>query len=560
MSSVVRRPSLFLRNVFLKSLRDSRWTLLWWGLALGVLLASTFFGTYAAYPRAADRMALVQQLLLTAPGLRLLVGDTVGTETIGGFTIWRVGGLVALLLGMYGATAGSYMVRGEEERGLLDVALSTPVGRARLLLAKFGAFAVVVTGILLLAGLLFYLGSLSVSESSERLAILPALGQALLWGPSTLLLGALALLAGQVLPSRRSALVAAAIYLVASFFVGNVASLSKVIEPLRFVSALWYASRSRAIVPGLPVDWAALGVLLSATFAFLITAVVAFERRDLGAGLVRLAGRRTSAAARKSVTRTPLLGSVFGLSLRDALWPHFFWALGIALYAGGIAALTPALVEALRDQSDLLKLLSQFGVSDEVTTLSILQLGVFSLLPAALAVYAVTQLTWWSGEEDEGRFDILLSTPLPRWRPVLERFGAVLVALLAVLAVDFLVTLGIARVLNLQVQSGRLFEAYLASLPVTLFWLGLGFLIAGRFRGGRAVGVVGGLAVVTFFVEYLGPLLKLPEVVRRLSPFFYYDQPLLGQTRWAELLVMTALAALCLAGSALAFQRRDLGG
>ena len=50
-----------------------------------------------------------------------------------------------------------------------------------------------------------------------------------------------------------------------------------------------------------------------------------------------------------------------------------------------------------------------------------------------------------------------------------------------------------------------------------------------------------------------------PEWLRQLSPFYYYGQPVVGQTHWPPLAVLAALAALLLLASAISFQRRDLG-
>ena len=70
-----------LRNVFLKSLRDSRWTALWWGLALGVFVAAAFAGTGAAYPTAAARLSLVESLRLTAPAILRLCHHSYSLRT-----------------------------------------------------------------------------------------------------------------------------------------------------------------------------------------------------------------------------------------------------------------------------------------------------------------------------------------------------------------------------------------------------------------------------------------------------------------------------------------------
>jgi ABC-2 type transport system permease protein len=79
-------------------------------------------------------------------------------------------------------------------------------------------------------------------------------------------------------------------------------------------------------------------------------------------------------------------------------------------------------------------------------------------------------------------------------------------------------------------------------------------------RRGAAAGIGAGVAAITFLINTLGPIADLPESLRRVSPWYYYD----GGTALSEGLSLgntALLAGLVIAFLAVAifgFERRDL--
>jgi ABC-type transport system involved in multi-copper enzyme maturation permease subunit len=186
-------------------------------------------------------------------------------------TVWAqwfafAGGLV---LGLLAAVLGGGMVAGELEGGTMPFLLSRPVGRGRVLAAKYAAGA---GSLLALASL----GTLSVfagAYASGQFLYLPGLivSTALLWLGTLSVLG-LALLLSVVLDDAGQAVGAASLVLVLAFVV------PQAVPP------------SRAWVP--PAHWSDLDVLLGGPFPLdeflfcavaallpLAAALAAFERR-----------------------------------------------------------------------------------------------------------------------------------------------------------------------------------------------------------------------------------------------------------------------------------------
>ncbi len=95
-------------------------------------------------------------------------------DTPGGYATWKYG-FTILLIAIWPLLACSRMLRGEEERGSLDVLLSLPRGRVRVALEKLAAVWTALLGMGLLIGLLTFAGGKSVSADF-------GLGDALLFG------------------------------------------------------------------------------------------------------------------------------------------------------------------------------------------------------------------------------------------------------------------------------------------------------------------------------------------------------------------------------------------
>ena len=141
---------MWLKSVFLKSLRDYRIAIAGWGVGMGLVVVSP--------------MASVATLLTTPQARAQLVGlaasfswnaDPIAVDTIGGYATFKIG-IFIFLIAVWPLLAASRMLRGEEDRGSLDVMLSLPRNRVRLALEKLAAIWTSLLGMGLLIGLLAF--------------------------------------------------------------------------------------------------------------------------------------------------------------------------------------------------------------------------------------------------------------------------------------------------------------------------------------------------------------------------------------------------------------------
>jgi len=133
-----------LANVFLKSLRDQRRSLCWW--LVGVAALSIF--TVLFYPSIADDPAFDEMLERLPEALsRAMLGDVKDLTSPEGYLNSQLFVfMIPLVLMVFTVGKGTGGIAGEEEKGTLELLLSYPISRWRLVVDKFLAMGVAAGG------------------------------------------------------------------------------------------------------------------------------------------------------------------------------------------------------------------------------------------------------------------------------------------------------------------------------------------------------------------------------------------------------------------------------
>src|SRR5256886_13807072 len=111
-------------------------------VAAGGLLNAVGFAQIAGDTPAA-RVVITQQLDLHARQLTYLLPAPAQLDTMAGYLAWRWFGSAVLIYAFWALLAGTGAGRGDEERGLSELWLSTGVSRTRLIAARVAGFAAV---------------------------------------------------------------------------------------------------------------------------------------------------------------------------------------------------------------------------------------------------------------------------------------------------------------------------------------------------------------------------------------------------------------------------------
>lgn len=546
---------MWLSSVFLKSLRDYRIPILGWGIGMGLFVVSPMasVGTLLSTPQA-------RQQLISLAASFTWNAELVAVDTIGGYATWKIGTFI-FLIAIWPLLAASRMLRGEEDRGSMDVLLSLPRGRSRLALEKLAALWTALLAMGVIIGFLAFAGGRKFGGEF-------GLGDALLYGLNIALvcavIGGLALLISQFTQERGPAagwtagllLVFIALDMVHRVFLNG--------EWISRLSPVYYYNLSKPLVPSYGANAGAMLFLFALALVFSGAAIWLFARRDVGATValprrLRLPERRASRALPSGDWS---LRSVYGRSMGMIAMPTLWWTLGIAGFAGWMVivvqqmeARLSAILAASPAMTDLIKNLGGGDASLNAGFLSAL----FFLLPLFLMAFAVTQVNRWSADEQDGRLELVLSTPQPRLEVLLGRFAALGSATVVIGVVTLLASAAAAALTGLKLDSGNLAAATLGMIPLGLLIAAIGYLASGWLRTAADTGLVSFVLLIWFFISFIGPELKLPDATLRLSAFYYYGTPLLHGLQVTSVLGVLGVSALALGLGALRFSRKDIG-
>jgi ABC-2 type transport system permease protein len=268
------REMAMLRSVFSKTIRDLRRSLMWWGLGLVLLTVVTqlFYPSLSSVTEFNDLLAEQDSLI------RAFVGDVPDLTSPEGYLNSQVFFLMFPLLFLGFAIAqGSGAIAGEEENGTLDMLMSNPIERWRVVIEKFGALVVTVLAIAAVTWLGLAGGAAAVAMDISYVKMAEATLAAALLG---IAFGALALALGSATGRKAMSIGIAAGVGVAGYFINALAPVVEVLEPFRWVSPFHYYSTADPLTNGLHLGHA--GVLVALTTVLLAVAIVTFDRRDLG--------------------------------------------------------------------------------------------------------------------------------------------------------------------------------------------------------------------------------------------------------------------------------------
>jgi ABC-2 type transport system permease protein len=550
---------MWFKSIYLKTLRDFRIAMLGWGAGMGLLVYAVVatFPSLVVTPQA--RASLVS---LAAPFSWF--AEPIAVDSAGGFATFKIGFLI-LLIAIWPILAGSRMLRGEEERGSLDALLSLPRGRSRVALEKLAAVWTTLLGMSLLIGLLTFAGGKSVSADF-------GLSDALLFGLNIALIcgvfGAIVLLLSQFTQERGTAAGWTAGLLLVFIVLDMAHRVIPNTEWLSRLSPVYYYNLSKPLVPSSSygTNPGAMLVLLALCILLSGTAIWLFAQRDVGGvvagpGFLRLP-ERAMRPERTLPVNAWSLRSVYTRSLGMIAVPAFWWTLGIAGYAGWMVVVvkqTEAKLATIYASSPFLKdLITKVGGSDLATNATILS-TLFIFLPLLLMAFAVTQANRWSADEEDGRLELVLSTPQPRLRVLLGRFAALTTATVIIGVLTLAATAVASAATGLKLDGGNLAAATLSMIPLGLLVAAIGYLLSGWLRTAVDTGLLSFLLVIWFFITFVGPGLNWSDATLRLSAFYYYGTPLLHGLPLLDMLGVLAVGMVALVLASVRFVRKDIG-
>jgi ABC-2 type transport system permease protein len=257
--------------------------------------------------------------------------------------------------------------------------------------------------------------------------------------------------------------------------------------------------------------------------------------------------------------------------LTKSLWDQrralLGWAIGVAVVALVYGSFYPFVQTTAMDELVTgmpQGLLDAMGWNDIASPAGYIGSTVFGLVgPVVVLVFAIAVGTRaLAGDEEAGTLELVATHPVTRTRIVLERAGAVVLAMGMTGSVAFATMLAIRGPAEIDIPVGHLAAA---SLQLALLGVCFGMLAIaiGGFVGRRGfvIGAAATVAAGTYIGNAVFPLVEQLEWAQKFTPFYFYSggEPLKNGLDIGHFLVLAAISGVLLAVAVVSFNRRDIG-
>ena len=506
-----------------------RSTLVWMVVLIAGMVGTA--GSIAGLYSTPEKIHTYAQAVTAGDALVAINGRVEGIDSLGGVIQDEFGFLAAFLLPLLGISLVAQSTRSEEEAGRLEAVLAGRVARhvpvlAALTLATAAIFVTVIA---------FALGLIAFGVPATR-SILYAASL----GALAFVFAGLATLLAQVALHSRGVYTWGLLILAGAYLLRGVGDVTK--TWVTWLSPLGWAEKA---APFGDMRWWTLLIPLAVGGLLATLAVLVAGRRDLGSSLLR--GGAGSARA------TTWLRSPLGLATAIHRPAVLGWLAGAVILAGTMGALAQQFNDAILGNPAMAEALGLSGAQpvDEMVALTQLYIAIIA---TGYAVQAVGSLR---GEETAGRLEMRLSGNLSRMRWLAAHGLVIVTGLVAIVVVSSVVlAAGMAASMGTAVNLGRVLWAGAAYLPAELLVGGLALALFGL----RPRAFPAGWAAVAFvaFIGFLGPGLKLPELLLDLSPTTHVGNPPMGTVEALPLVLLGAIAAVFGVAAAVGFRRRGV--
>lgn len=525
-------------------LRRDRLQLVLWIVGTALLAYSSITAVFDTYGEEQDRREILGVAIATRTIL-VFRGTPNGVDD-GAFAFFLLFAWLALMGGLMSTFLAVRHTRQEEEQGRAEAVAATPAGRILPMTAT------VVHGVLANVALGLFIALALVANGLDA-------GGSFVWGIATTVSGvaflAFGLFAAQLFRTSRGANGLSVTFVLAAYLlrgIGDAAGTPS--DDLLHVTPAW-PSRLSPIgygqFTGAYVENDLTPLLIPLAFAAALIALVFGLQavRDQGASL--LAGRPGRASAR------PLLSSSFGLAWRLNTSVLLSWTAG-AIATGLLAtSLSSVIDQAATDAPQVLEVLRNAIGSDASIEEAFVAVfyGIVGILAACCAVQVGIRARQ---EEAHGSAELVLGTPMPRVRWLLEYWIVGVIVIVVVLAAAALAGIaGAGSAADPESLIPIVLEAAAAQLPACLVFLGLTLLVFAFLP--RATIPIGWTTVgVAAILGTWGPILQVPEWLVDLSPFAHSPVPSGGEADWTGGFWMLGIGLAAAAMAVWSMRRREL--
>lgn len=429
--------------------------------------------------------------------------------------------------------------RGEEESGILEMIQAHSVGRLANLSATIIESFILNFGI----GLIYALGLQFANLSGTDLNGNFLLGLGL--ASCGFMFASIAAVVSQLSDNTRSATTLA-------YLVFGIMYIARMITDVTDSHYTWFV----------PLGWVEklstyqqnnwLPVILMLILSVILVLITFYlnSHRDLGSGLIATKPGRASAS--------PLLHDPLTLFWRLNRVSILVWFFGILILGMTYGSIFNTIGDIVKTNPMFKQLLSTSAI-DNANLLIVKQfIGMLMIVFAVLALIpGISLINYLKKGEDKGYLEIIHATPTSR----LKLYSSMIfISVITVTIVLFAGNLGLYLGGNAVMKQNLPLEIFQRNLlgywPATMIFLGISACLVGWLP--KLISLNFGYLIISFFIQYFGKLLKLPDWTEKLTPFGYLAKvPVKAfnpTTFWFQL----ALALILIVIGYIGYRRRDL--
>lgn len=241
------------------------------------------------------------------------------------------------------------------------------------------------------------------------------------------------------------------------------------------------------------------------------------------------------------------------------------WSLGLCFFPLVYISIYPSVADEMAGLADL-EIYQAMGVSlgnfaDWVGSILLV------FLPLVAAIYAIINGTGTlAGEEEDGRLEMVVTLPLPRWKILTAKAIALSMSTFIIILVISLVSFGVFKGIEGQIEATftdtELLTAVLYTWPM-VFAVGLLSMFLATFCANRRIASMISFAIllVSYFGSNLAGSTKVLEPFEPLFIFTYLDstgQAVPNGQATGDILVLIGIGLVSFLLALFFFQRRKL--
>lgn len=516
-------------------LRRDRLRIFIWIIAITLVVMSTAALLPDIFTTDMERQIIAETM--KNPAITFMLGPGYGLDdyTVGAMMAHNMLLFTVLTAGIMNILLTTRHTREDEEEGRIEMIRSLPVGP----LATLGAVIIVMTLVNIVLALAVGFGISALGIESMNLV------GSLIYGASVGAVGiffaVMTALIAQLTSNTRGTIGFSFAILIMAYILRGIGDVGN--EILSLINPFGLILRTETMVNNY---WCPIWTTIGISIILFGIALYLNSIRDLGAGFI--ATRPGKSEASRSLL------SPLGLAFRLLRTPIIAWLVAMFVLGASYGSILGDL-EGFISSSDMIQQMipdaAGYTMTEQFMSLIITIQSIMVAIPVLMFILKLRS------EERQNRTEHLHARAVSR-NTILGSYT--IIALVSAPVMLLVSVLGLwssaIMVMDDPISFGVLLQAAFVYLPAILVMLGIAVFLTGWLP--KLTGFTWIYLAYSFFVVYLGDLLRLPEIAAKLTPFGHTPLFPMEEINILTMVVMTFIGLVLIVAGFVGYNRRDI--